>query len=242
MKECYIDMHCHILPGVDDGAKDLAETKKMLEIAYAEGIRCIIATPHHHPHRGKAPAEKLRERAKLVREAAHEIDERFRVYLGTEVYFGQDVADKLKEGKILSMNRREYVLVEFPPSQTYSYIRQGIQQLQFAGYEVILAHVERYHCIAENVELAEELYDMGVNLQVNADSITGGSGRKIRKSSRTDEPRPGILRRNRCTRYKAQTAEDEEGGRSRRETIRRRLYKEDILQQRQEYAEEERLR
>ena len=181
MKECYIDMHCHILPGVDDGAKDLAETKKMLEIAYAEGIRCIIATPHHHPHRGKAPAEKLREKAKLVREAAHEIDERFRVYLGTEVYFGQDVADKLKEGKILSMNRREYVLVEFPPSQTYSYIRQGIQQLQFAGYEVILAHVERYHCIAEDVELAEELYDMGVNLQVNADSITGGSGRKIRK-------------------------------------------------------------
>lgn len=59
MKECYIDMHCHILPGVDDGAKDLAETKKMLEIAYAEGIRCIIATPHHHPHRGKAPVEKL---------------------------------------------------------------------------------------------------------------------------------------------------------------------------------------
>lgn len=51
MKECYIDMHCHILPGVDDGAKDLAETKKMLEIAYAEGIRCIIATPHHHPQR-----------------------------------------------------------------------------------------------------------------------------------------------------------------------------------------------
>ena len=96
MKECYIDMHCHILPGVDDGAKDLAETKKMLEIAYADGIRCIIATPHHHPHRGKAPAEKLRERAKLVREAAHEIDERFRVYLGTEVYFGQDVAKILK--------------------------------------------------------------------------------------------------------------------------------------------------
>lgn len=110
-------MHCHILPGVDDGAKDLAETKKMLEIAYAEGIRCIIATPHHHSHCGKAPAEKLRERAKLVREAAHEIDERFRVYLGTEVYFGQDVADKLKEGKILSMNRREYVLVDLKLEQ-----------------------------------------------------------------------------------------------------------------------------
>ena len=102
-------------------------------------------------------------------------------YKETEKVKAKVIIDKLKEGKILSMNRREYVLVEFPPSQTYSYIRQGIQQLQFAGYEVILAHVERYHCIAEDVELAEELYDMGVNLQVNADSITGGSGRKIRK-------------------------------------------------------------
>ena len=53
MKECYIDMHCHILPGVDDGAKDLAETKKMLEIAYAEGIRCIIdPSPPSAPRKG----------------------------------------------------------------------------------------------------------------------------------------------------------------------------------------------
>ena len=98
MKECYIDMHCHILPGVDDGAKDLAETKKMLEIAYAEGIRCIIATPHHHPHRGKAPAEKLRERAKLVREAAHEIDEHFRVFcVGTDAHDTKHRPPKMKK-------------------------------------------------------------------------------------------------------------------------------------------------
>ena len=50
--ERYIDMHCHILPGVDDGAADIAQTKEMLQISYDEGIRCIIATPHHHPHRG----------------------------------------------------------------------------------------------------------------------------------------------------------------------------------------------
>ena len=181
MIDYFIDMHSHILPGVDDGAQTPEETKTMLKMAYADGIRCIIATPHHHPHRGRAPVEKLRECAKLTRAMAHEIDEKFRIYLGTEIYFGQDVADRLKEGRILSMNRREFVLVEFPPSQTFSYIKQGLQQLQFAGYEVILAHVERYQCIAEEVELAEELYDMGVNLQVNADSITGGSGRKIKK-------------------------------------------------------------
>ena len=69
--EGFIDMHCHILPGVDDGAKDIKETKEMLRIAYEEGIRCIIATPHHHPKRGKESPKILRRQAKLVREAAH---------------------------------------------------------------------------------------------------------------------------------------------------------------------------
>lgn len=178
--EGYIDMHCHILPGVDDGAKDIEETKKMLRIAYDEGIRCIIATPHHHPHRGKESPEVLRKQAMIVREAAHEIDEHFRIYLGTEIYFGQDVPEKLKKKQILTMNKREYVLVEFSPSDTYDYIRQSLQQLQFGGYMVILAHVERYNCITEEPALAEELEEMGILLQVNAGSIIGNSGRKIK--------------------------------------------------------------
>ena len=77
--EGYIDMHCHILPGVDDGAKDVEEMKKMLKIAYKEGIRCIIATPHHHPRRGKESPEVLRKKAVILREAAHEIDAHFRI-------------------------------------------------------------------------------------------------------------------------------------------------------------------
>lgn len=177
----YIDMHCHILPGVDDGAKNIDEMKAMLRIAYDEGIRCIIATPHHHPRRGRENPDVLRKQAVILRDAAHEIDEKFRVYLGTEIYFGQDIVDKLKEKQILTMNRRNYVLVEFSPSDTYTYIRQGLQQIQLAGYEAILAHVERYNCITDDIELARELYDMGIRLQVNASSITGGSGRKIKK-------------------------------------------------------------
>lgn len=179
--EGFIDMHCHILPGVDDGAKDINETKEMLRIAYEEGIRCMIATPHHHPRRGKESPKVLRRQAKLVREAAHEIDEHFRIYLGTEIFFGQDVPDKLENGEILSMNNRDYVLVELSPSDTYAYIRQSLQQMQMAGYEVILAHVERYNCIVKEIELAEQLWEMGVRLQVNADSITGENGRELKK-------------------------------------------------------------
>ena len=177
----YIDMHIHILPEVDDGANDENEMKEMLKIAYKEGIRCIIATPHHHPRRGKEPPEVLRKKAAALLKAAHDIDEHFRIYLGTEIFFGQDVADKLKKGEILTMNRRNYVLVEFSPSEPYGYIRQSLQQLQMAGYEVILAHVERYGCITDEPELAEQLSDMGILLQINAGSITGQSGRRIRK-------------------------------------------------------------
>ena len=179
--ENFIDMHIHVLPQGDDGAKDINEMKEMLKIAYSEGIRCIIATPHHHPRRGKETPEVLRKQAALLRKAAHEIDEHFRIYLGTEIFFGQDVLEKLKEGRILTMNRRNYVLVEFSPSEPFSYIKQSLQQLQMAGYEVILAHAERYGCLTEDPELAEQIGDMGILIQVNAGSITGQSGRKIKK-------------------------------------------------------------
>lgn len=179
--EGFIDMHCHILPGVDDGAKNMEEMRAMLEIAYDEGIRCIIATPHYHPARGHKPPEILRKQAVLVREAAHAIDKHFRIYLGTEIYFGQDIPQKLKDKQVLTMNRRNYVLVEFSPSEPFSYLCQSLQQLQMEGYEVILAHVERYHCVTEEPELAEQLREMGVRLQINTGSITGENGRKVKK-------------------------------------------------------------
>lgn len=179
--EGFIDMHCHILPGVDDGAKTMEETKAMLQIAYDEGIRCIIATPHHHPARGHKPPELLRKQALLLRDAAHAIDRHFRIYLGTEIYFGQDVIGKLRGRQILTMNRRNYVLVEFSPSDPFHYLYQSLQQLKMNGYEVILAHAERYGCITEEPELAEQLRRMGVHLQVNAGSITGENGRKAKK-------------------------------------------------------------
>ena len=179
--ERFVDAHCHVLPEVDDGAQSMNETRQMLQMAYDEGIRYIIATPHHHPRRGKASPRQLRRQLKLVREEAEKISEKLRVYLGTEVYFGQDVPDKLKEDKILTMNRTRYVLVEFSPIDSFDYICQGIQQIQMKGFEVILAHIERYRSMREDIGRAEHLADMGVRIQVNAGSITGQSGWKIKR-------------------------------------------------------------
>ena len=114
--ERFMDMHCHLLPEVDDAAQSMEDTKQMLRMALDEGIQYIVVTPHHHPHRGKKPPKVLRHQLKLMREEAAKIDEKLRVYLGTEIYYGQDVPDLIREEKILTMNRTNYVLVEFSHS------------------------------------------------------------------------------------------------------------------------------
>ena len=153
----------------------------MLQIAYDEGICYIIATPHHHPRRGSQPPRVLRRQLKLVREEAKKIDEKLRVYLGTEVYFGQDVMDKLKEKKVLPMNGTRYVLVEFSPGDSSDYILQSIQRIQMKGYAVILAHIERYRSLRESMSDTRHLAEMGVRIQVNAGSITGANGWKVKQ-------------------------------------------------------------
>lgn len=177
----YIDMHCHILPGVDDGAHDISEMKAMLKIAYNDGIRCIIATPHFHPVYGRTSPDMLKKKLSCLRKVAHSIDPHFRIYLGSELFFRQDILTLIKEGTALTMNRRHYLLVEFSPSDSYFHIRQSLQMLQANNYTVILAHVERYTAILENPKLAEELYDMGVHFQINAGSICGKNGWRTKK-------------------------------------------------------------
>lgn len=176
-----VDTHCHILPEVDDGARSMEETRQMLQEAYEDGIRYIIATPHHHPRRGRKSPKQLRRQLKLVREEAAQISDELRIYLGTEIYFGQDIPGRLREELILTMNKTKYVLVEFSPGDPFDYICQGIQQIQMKGYEVILAHIERYQCMYKNIENVEHLKHMGVRIQVNADSITGESGWKAKR-------------------------------------------------------------
>lgn len=170
----YIDMHCHILPGVDDGAQDLDDTRDMLTIAYNEGIRTIVATPHHHDRRGKAPLKLLRKRLRDVETLIDDMGIDMKIYLGMEVYFGQDVLDELGAGMIATMGGSEFVLLEFSPGDEFSYIQRAVQKVQMKGYGVIIAHAERYACLSKNIDNIRYLVEMGAYIQVNASSITGG--------------------------------------------------------------------
>ncbi len=177
----FIDLHSHILPGVDDGAENLEETMEMLQIAYKEGIRCMIATPHFHPCRGHRSPVTLKNKVAIVRKLAAKIDPKFRIYLGTEIYFTQEVTEKLQRGEILSINGTRNVLVEFSPNDSYEHIYKSVQQLQMYGYEVIIAHVERYADVRSNLSYAEELVKTGARLQINVGSIVGKYGKEAKK-------------------------------------------------------------
>ena len=177
----YIDTHCHIIHGVDDGSKSAEETREMLQRAYDSGTRCIIATPHHHPSRGQSDTSLIRKRIEEVREIAKTIDKNFRVYFGMEVFFNYDIPEKISKGVVRGINNKKYMLLEFSPSAKFSYIFQAVQLVQASGMEVIMAHCERYICLLENMEYIERLSRIGVRFQVNASSITGNGGRRAQK-------------------------------------------------------------
>lgn len=176
-----VDMHCHILPELDDGAKNDGEAYQMLRMAYDEGIRVIVATPHHHERRGMCTPGQYRRALAKVRKMAREIDERFYIMPGMEIYFSQDVIKKLEHKKVQTMGESNYVLVEFSPNDEFRYIQQALQQIQMKGFYPIIAHIERYRCFHDHMDDVEYLIEMGAYVQVNAGSIVGASGRTTKK-------------------------------------------------------------
>lgn len=172
----YIDIHSHILPGVDDGAKNLAMSLQMLRIAQVQGIGEIILTPHNKPmHRNISPQSLLRHMEEL-QEAMQTGGINIRLYAGNEIYYRSDVVELLEQGEACTMAGSSYVLVEFNPMDDFEYIRNGIYQLMAGGFKPILAHVERYKGVVSSIGRAEELVRMGCYLQVNAGSIIGKYG------------------------------------------------------------------
>ncbi|MCF0107327.1 MAG: protein tyrosine phosphatase [Holdemanella sp.] len=181
LEKKFIDVHNHILPGVDDGACNMEDTIAMLQIAYDEGIRTIICTPHHHPRRGCESIETLQKTYQLVKQEIDKLQLDIELYLGCEIYFDDEVIDNLKQGNILTMNNTKTILLEFLPNDNYIYMHNVIKRLQMEGYQVILAHFERYACLVNHEDNVEDLYTMNVLLQINAGSILGEYGRTIER-------------------------------------------------------------
>ena len=165
-----IDIHTHILPGVDDGAGNWKDTLQLMQTAYAQGTIHMIATPHYSSRVDIDKLVSLRDQAqKLAQNAGLELT----VSLGQEILYFEDLPIYLEQGKALSLAGSRYVLVEFQPNDSYQRVWRAVRELVQTGYFPIIAHAERYRCLREDSRV-EELIDSGAYLQANAGSILGG--------------------------------------------------------------------
>ncbi len=169
-----IDIHSHLLYGVDDGPETIEESIEMLKDAKEQGINGIILTPHYRRGMFAYPNEEIEEHFAKLKKSAKEIG--IELYLGTEFHVNSSIIEYLKEGRCKTLADTEYVLAEYKHDSEYSYIKASIEDLLFHGYIPIIAHVERYECLREKPEHIHTLRDMGAMIQVNADAILGMNG------------------------------------------------------------------
>lgn len=172
----YVDVHCHLIPGVDDGAKSMKESLAALKEQYDQNVRYVICTPH-------VTADLLPEAAENIRTSFDALErslakttfgENIRLFLGCEIMYSESIIEKVVSGEIWTMGGSGYVLVEFLPSVSYEEICHAVRQLTDSGVLPILAHIERYQCLYKQIERIPKLQDMGAYCQINSSSLQGG--------------------------------------------------------------------
>lgn len=177
--ERIIDIHTHILPGIDDGSQSMDESIQMLRIAEREGITDMIATPHYKGGRHNASPQTVQRLFGELMGHAKELGIHVSIHLGNEILYFSEVEEALDEGQVFTMNGSDFVLVEFLPGDRYGYIRNALDHVQSMGYTPVLAHAERYACML-NKDAIRQIRDMGVRIQVNAASVEGALGWKVK--------------------------------------------------------------
>ena len=179
------DMHCHFLPGVDDGASDMEEAIWLIKKEYDEGVRNIILTPHYRRHMFETDRRQVRESyLRLLEEAQHFFPE-LALFLGCECHTQHDLVDVIRTDDAYRMGGTYKILLEFSEHDERGKIRDRTHDLIAQGYEPVLAHIDRYEAFYVHKDLAQELKDMGAELQVNADSILGYEGRASKHFAKT---------------------------------------------------------
>ena len=174
-----IDIHCHLLYGVDDGAEDRQVSAAMLRDAAEQGIQAIILTPHYRQGMFKYPLEEIRAAYEDIYSEAEKLG--VMVYLGCEYHADGDTGENFKNGRCLTLADSDHVLVEFKYESSIGFIRNTLNDLLAHGYTPVIAHAERYGPFIKEPELLRQMRDMGVMVQINAGSVIGREGFKTKR-------------------------------------------------------------
>ncbi len=180
-----IDLHCHILPGIDDGASSLEEAVEMARIAEKDGIQKIVATPHLfrgnfvHPDSGI-----IEERREELGEALEGNKIHVEILSGAEVHIVHNLADEIRRNRnALVINRRSYMFIEFPSQHVFSGVKELFFELMSEGIIPIIAHPERNSVFVRNPTFLYELIQAGGLAQANSGSLSGIYGKEAEQAA-----------------------------------------------------------
>jgi protein-tyrosine phosphatase len=175
-----IDLHCHILPGVDDGARNVEMSLHIAHAMIADGIEKAVCTPHILPGLYDNTGPKIRASVAELRVALAEADLHLELFSGADAHMAPNFVAKLRSGEILSLAESRYVLVEPPHHVAPAMIKAFFFELLVAGYVPILTHPERLHWIETHYAAIQNLAQSGVWMQITAGSLLNDFGRRAR--------------------------------------------------------------
>lgn len=177
----FADIHTHILPGADDGARDMEEALKMVRMAWDYGTRTIFLTPHYRGKYKRNTPTWHRDHFERFCDMVHKEIPGMQLYLGCEIHHQSEVPERLLEKEILTMNDSSYVLLEFSSSAWRSQVVYAVSEILGYGFIPIIAHAERYDIFRTDKSLTEEVLEMGALIQLNADSVLGKHGLQVKR-------------------------------------------------------------
>ena len=178
-----IDMHCHIVPGVDDGAKDMEMSIEIARLYANNGFKKIINTSHFLGEGKGITRFDLEESFRRLNEQLEDEGIDLEVLPGNELYMSMDIVNDLESGRALTLNNSRYVLIELPSSDFPLYTEDILYELQIKGYKPIIAHPERNRRIISDPNLLVDLINKGNLAQMNYHSIEGMYGKDVMKTA-----------------------------------------------------------
>ena len=180
-----IDIHCHMLPGVDDGSDSMDTSLLMASMAAESGVETVIVTPHCNipGEAANYPSRELLGRFMALREAIDAAKIPLHILAGAEVFCTADIAELIRAKKLLTLASSRYLLVEFAFNEDSIEMNSRLEQIFAEGLTPVIAHPERYNAVQRDRTLPERWFASGYVLQINKDSIFGGLGQRAKRTA-----------------------------------------------------------
>lgn len=168
-----IDLHCHLLPGIDDGSPDMPTSLAMARAAVADGIVTTACTPHIFPGRYDNTRQTIEWSAQALRRALSEENIQLQIVIGADTHLVPGLLDRLRSGEVPTLAGSDYLLLEPAHHVIPRDFEQSVDELLTAGYLPIITHPERLSWIGDYYEVFKRLSERGAWMQITAGSLTG---------------------------------------------------------------------